>query len=439
MKKIVSIIIAGLFVIGMLLVQELQAQAPSKMSYQTLVRNASNAFVTNQQIGMQISILKGSATGTSTYVETHTPTSNAGGLVSLDIGTGTVVSGDFSTIDWSGDSYFLKTEVDLAGGTNYTITGTSQLLSVPYALYAKSAGNTFSGSYNDLTDVPASSGSGFDGKFTSLTDVPDGLSDGDADTQLTESQVDAFVANNGYLSAEVDGSITNETNTSVVLNGTDLEITDGAGKITTDLSSLKTTEVDGSVTNEINTSVVLDGTDLKVTDSGGTITTDLSSLATIALEHQLFTASGTFTVPSNVNSIRVTLIGGGGSGGSRGPGGEVGAGGEAGNYVSNQIVAVTPGASLTITVGAGGTPATCSIPWTNGCPGNQGGTSSVAALVSATGGAGGCGSCIPETDDKSGKTGPFGTFGGGSDGIDAFQVPSTAGADGMVLIEYYFW
>ena len=117
------------------------AQAPQKMSYQAVIRNSSDQLVSNTQIGMQISILQGGATGAAVYEETQTPTSNANGLVSLEIGTGTVVSGNFTTIDWSADTYFIQTETDPTGGTNYTITGTSQLMSVPYSLYAKTAAN----------------------------------------------------------------------------------------------------------------------------------------------------------------------------------------------------------------------------------------------------------------------------------------------------------
>ena len=109
------------------------AQAPEKMSYQAVVRDAGNTIISNQQVGMQISILQDA---TAVYVETQTPTTNANGLVSIQIGMGSVVSGDFSTIDWSTGTYFIKTETDPTGGTNYTITGTSELLSVPYALHA---------------------------------------------------------------------------------------------------------------------------------------------------------------------------------------------------------------------------------------------------------------------------------------------------------------
>lgn len=134
MKKIILTVALAVMSFGLF------AQAPQKMSYQAVVRDNANALVSNSNVGMQISILQGSASGTAVYVETQTPTSNTNGLVSLEIGEGTVVSGDFSTIDWGNGPYFIKTETDPTGGTNYTITGTSQLMSVPYALYAETSG-----------------------------------------------------------------------------------------------------------------------------------------------------------------------------------------------------------------------------------------------------------------------------------------------------------
>lgn len=121
------------------------AQTPEKMSYQAVIRNNSNALVANQVVGMRISILKGSATGNAVYIETQTPTTNANGLASIEVGSGTIVSGTFSTIDWSNGSFFIKTETDPSGGNVYTISGTSQLLSVPFALYAKSSGSSTPG------------------------------------------------------------------------------------------------------------------------------------------------------------------------------------------------------------------------------------------------------------------------------------------------------
>lgn len=118
------------------------AQAPEKMSYQAVIRNGSGQLLANQSIAIRVSILQGSPAGTLVYSERLTGNTNPNGLISMEIGTGTVLSGTFSTINWPTGSYYLKTETDPAGGTNYTITGTSQLLSVPYAMYAKSAGGT---------------------------------------------------------------------------------------------------------------------------------------------------------------------------------------------------------------------------------------------------------------------------------------------------------
>ena len=139
MKKICTICAA------ILITASVFAQSPDKISYQAVVRNASNALVINTTVGMQLSILQGSASGTAVYVETQTPNTNVNGLVSLEMGTGTVVSGTFASIDWANGPYFFKTETDPTGGTSYSITGISQVLSVPYALYAKTSGSSTPG------------------------------------------------------------------------------------------------------------------------------------------------------------------------------------------------------------------------------------------------------------------------------------------------------
>jgi hypothetical protein len=134
------------------------AQIPQKMSYQCVVRNSNSALVTNQSVGIRISILQGTSSGTVIYQETYNPNpqTNANGLVSIEIGGGLAITGTFSAIAWDNGPYFLKTETDPTGGTNYNIISASQLLSVPYAIYAKSAGNGFSGNYYDLTNKPTS-------------------------------------------------------------------------------------------------------------------------------------------------------------------------------------------------------------------------------------------------------------------------------------------
>jgi len=118
------------------------AQVPQAMSYQAVVRNSSNVLVINSPIGVRASIVQGSASGTVVYVETHTAQTNENGLFNIEIGRGTIVSGTYvDAINWLNAPYFLTTEVDPTGGTNYSITSTSELLAVPYALYALTAGS----------------------------------------------------------------------------------------------------------------------------------------------------------------------------------------------------------------------------------------------------------------------------------------------------------
>ena len=148
MKKIITICAA------LIMTASVFAQSPEKMSYQAVIRNSSEALVTNTTVGMQISILQGSASGTAVYVETQSPTTNANGLISIKIGDGTVQSGDFTNIEWANGPYFIKTETDPAGGTDYTITGTNQLLSVPYALHAKTAETVTGGITESDPSVP---------------------------------------------------------------------------------------------------------------------------------------------------------------------------------------------------------------------------------------------------------------------------------------------
>jgi hypothetical protein len=129
-------------------------QAPEGFKYQAVVRDAGNVILNNQAVGMRMTIHQGFVGGTTVYQETFATTTNAYGLVNLEIGSGTVVSGDFSTIDWSTGPYFIETAVDVTGGTSYVVMGTSQLLSVPYALYAKYAGSSLTDNVDDADNNP---------------------------------------------------------------------------------------------------------------------------------------------------------------------------------------------------------------------------------------------------------------------------------------------
>jgi hypothetical protein len=112
------------------------SQAPQKMSYQAVIRNSNDSLLISTPVGMRISLVQGTPSGTVVFSETQTATTNANGLVSLQIGMGTVVTGTFACIDWAAGPYYVKTETDLTGGTNYTIISSNELMSVPYALFS---------------------------------------------------------------------------------------------------------------------------------------------------------------------------------------------------------------------------------------------------------------------------------------------------------------
>jgi hypothetical protein len=112
---------------------------PNAFNYSAVARNAAGQPIATTTIGIQITILKTSPTGASQYSENHFVNTDAFGLFNLVIGAGAVQSGSMTTIDWSNDNYYLKVDMDAAGGTNFLTMGTTQLLSVPYALHAKTA------------------------------------------------------------------------------------------------------------------------------------------------------------------------------------------------------------------------------------------------------------------------------------------------------------
>jgi hypothetical protein len=136
-KRILFIIFALVFP----LTKASFGQVPQSFNYQAVARDASGSVIVNQVVSFRISLLQGSAAGTSVYTETHTVTTNLLGLVNFAIGGGIVVSGNFSTINWATGPYFVQIELDVSNSGSYLIMGTSQLLSVPYAQYAEKSGN----------------------------------------------------------------------------------------------------------------------------------------------------------------------------------------------------------------------------------------------------------------------------------------------------------
>ena len=205
MRKLFTILAAMIFT------ATVWAQSPEKMSYQAVIRNSIDQLVTNQQIGIQISILQGSSNGTVVYLETQTPTTNANGLISIEIGG----QSGFNTIDWSNDIYFIKTETDPTGGTNYTITGISQLLSVPYALHAKTADN-YTGTITE-TDPTFTGSQAANVTSTDISNLSNlsGINTGDQDLSnlATKTALGDSTAQVRSEIPDVSGFLTNYTET----------------------------------------------------------------------------------------------------------------------------------------------------------------------------------------------------------------------------------
>jgi hypothetical protein len=232
MKKLITLFVFMAFTLVIM------AQAPGKMSYQALVRDSNNKLIPDSNIGMQISILQSSAEGTALYVERHFPSTNSNGLVTVEIGGGTIVSGDIIGIDWANGPYFIKTETDLNGGANYTISGTSQLLSVPYSLHSNTAENVIT--ENDPV-FGASAASG-----------------------ITNTNISNW---NNKLDSEVDGSITNELQT-LSLTGKTLSI---SSKNSVELPFFELTN------NSIGSQHIINGT-IKNEDVSATANIDISKI-----------------------------------------------------------------------------------------------------------------------------------------------------------------
>ena len=238
------------------------SQSPEKFSYQSVIKNSRGYLLKNQEVGLRISILFNSANGASVYSEEHTALSNDNGLITLTIGEGTTRD-VFSSIDWGNGEYYLKVEVDPEGGINYVMNQTSQLLSVPYALYAGNAtvnlsviGQSYltvsgsqitankidastdveglstvavSGDYNDLTNFPTlfdgdyanltNKPTLFDGDYASLTNLPT-LFDGDyASLTNNPTLFDGDYASLTNLPTLFDGDYANLTNKPTLFDG----------------------------------------------------------------------------------------------------------------------------------------------------------------------------------------------------------------------------
>jgi hypothetical protein len=234
------------------------------MSYQAVLRNADGTLMKDQAVSIQISILQSSATGTTVYQEDHSPSTNLNGLVSLHIGTGNTTSGTFSAIDWSAGPYFLQTDIDPAGGINYVISTTTELISVPFALYANKADSLVGGITEadpifdasiakGITSVDTAYWNGMLGSYVETdpifsSSVAKGIKSSDTtywnnkldmytetDPEFNQSVASGIktadtVAWNNHLSVDLDTDTTNEIQTIYMANDS-IKLSNGGGRI----------------------------------------------------------------------------------------------------------------------------------------------------------------------------------------------------------------
>lgn len=186
-------------------------QSPQKFNFQAVARDVSGQPYANVNLGVRISLVRDAVSGQIDYAERHVVTTSPLGVFDLEIGGGVPVSGAITDADWANYPYYLKIDIDPNGGTNYVNLGTSQLLSVPYAIYAGEAGNAGDGDTTDELQTLI-----YDPDLQTLT-----LTNGNTvDLNFSASTVHRYSSNNGSTSAHI------------CANGTGISITEsGSGEV----------------------------------------------------------------------------------------------------------------------------------------------------------------------------------------------------------------
>jgi hypothetical protein len=179
------------------------AQAPQGIPYQSVIRNGSGALLINQAVNVRFSIHDSTMLGTIVYQETHTTTTSNLGMITLSIGQGTPSTGMFSSINWGVNSKFMQVELDATGGNNYIDLGTQQMMSVPFALYAGSAGSLAQSS-SGITEFSSISPAGIT-YFGAVEYCRNLVENGHSDWRLpTSKEVEDYIELNGWSSINSD-------------------------------------------------------------------------------------------------------------------------------------------------------------------------------------------------------------------------------------------
>ena len=217
MKKLITIL-------ALIVISTINAQAPQGFNYQATVRNSSGALISNQNVLFKFNIMLNSQTSLPVYSETHFAPTDDLGQVSLVIGTGTPTTGTFSSVNWGSGSYFLG--IELNTGSGYVAMGTTQLLSVPYALYANSSGNAQAATPN-LASVLAVNNGANNLQIKNLSDpsdAQDAVTKSYIDAQL-QTQVAQLQAQINALQNAIGAPLPNVTIGTQIWSSTNLDVT----------------------------------------------------------------------------------------------------------------------------------------------------------------------------------------------------------------------
>ena len=362
-----------LFISLLLMASLCVAQAPQSFRYQAVVRHLDGSIVQNQIVSLRISILPDSPLSNSVYSEWHRLATNEFGIVNIKVGEGTNIMGTFSAINWGAHSFFLKTELDILGNDNYIFIGTTELLSVPYALYAANAVNVddadadpeneiqvlsfsndtlylqnggwvYLGHYLDNTDQQTLSLSGTtlsisNGNTVVFNEAVD--LDGDPTNELqflSISNDTIYLTNGGYvkLPETFDGNYSSLIGAPVNVSF----FSNDVGYIT------NPNDNDFDPSNEIQMLNCIKDT-LSIS-MGNSVPLPKNSYHGIIK----FEENSTWVVPENVYSISIIAIGAGGNGATIQQYAKYANGGGAGGYIES-VVAVFPGDLIVLIVGNG--------------------------------------------------------------------------------------
>jgi hypothetical protein len=282
-----------LALLAMLAAGSLLAQAPNGFKFQAVARDADNNAIASENISVRISLRRNNASGNIDYRERHLVTTSDLGVFDLEIGGGTQLSGNFNSVNWANNSYFLQVEMDPNGGSSYVDMGASQLLSVPYALYARESGSGSSGGTDDQTiSLSGSTLSIEDGNSVDLSSL--NVNDADADPT---NEIQTISRSGNQVSLSNGGGTINlpasSDNQRLSFSGTTLSIEDGNS---VDLSTLQdgTEDADANPNNELQ-SLSLSGSNLSLSRGGGSV--DLSGIG----GSSLWTAAGSNIYRTNGN------------------------------------------------------------------------------------------------------------------------------------------